>query len=44
MRDRLDDRIRAFVVELVDNPPEAPPFPAEGSQQSLEHAPPTTGP
>ncbi len=27
MTDRLDSRIRAFVVELVDNPPEAPPFP-----------------
>ncbi len=27
MSDRLDSRIRAFVVELVDDPPEAPPFP-----------------
>lgn len=27
MTDRLDSRIRAFVVELVDDPPEAPPFP-----------------
>lgn len=27
MTDRLDSRIRAFVVELVDDPPAAPPFP-----------------
>ncbi len=27
MSDRLDSRIRAFVVELVDDPPQAPPFP-----------------
>jgi len=27
MTDRLDGRIRAFVVELVDDPLEAPPFP-----------------
>jgi hypothetical protein len=27
MSDRLDGRIRAFVVELLDDPPEAPPFP-----------------
>ena len=27
MTERLDSRIRAFVVELVDDPPEAPPFP-----------------
>lgn len=27
MSDRLDARIRAFVVEMLDDPPEAPPFP-----------------
>lgn len=27
MPDRLDGRIRAFVAELLDDPPEAPPFP-----------------
>ena len=27
MNDRSEDRIRAFVVELLNDPPEAPPFP-----------------
>lgn len=35
MTDRLDDRIRGFVVELVDDVPEPPPFPTVSAEPAV---------